>query len=616
MRLLGVLLLVLGVSTRTAVESFSVSLPSLRSTNAATRHGTIQPQQVRRPTRSNVVIAASSSSSTDAPSVPTEWQGQVLNALKDVIDPDLERDLVSLGLIKNLTLLDNSDDNGDGSKQQTVSFDVELATPALAANPEDFRQDCQERVQTALDWTDTVKVGTVAPEATPASTQNVVGLSNVGAVIAVSSCKGGVGKSTTAVNLAFSLQQRGASVGILDADIYGPSLPTMVTPDDELVRFVERQISPLERNGVKLMSFGFVNDGSAIMRGPIVTQLLDQILSVTHWGELDYLILDMPPGTGDIQLTLTQRLNITAAVIVTTPQELSFVDVERGVEMFDEVNVPCVAVVENMAFLEVEKTPTMDEGNVKEALMAKLQQQADDSSNDNDSSTESLAQELLDIVQARQTPVKEQVRIFGPGHKQRLSKQWGIEHTFSMPLMNDIAAQGDAGTPYVLANPDSTAASTYRDLAAAVANEVSLARYRKVRPEIVFDETNHRIVVDQDEAITPADLRRACRCAMCVEELTGRQILEPTSVRETIRPLEMKPTGNYALSVDWSDGHKSLYPYRQIKALLEEQKQQGGVTDAASQDGGSVATESDSDSVEVVGGGGVRTVAQANRQGP
>ena len=150
MRLLGVLLLVLGVSTRTVVESFSVSLPSLRSTNAATRHGTIQPQQVRRPTRSNVVIAASSSSSTDAPSVPTEWQGQVLNALKDVIDPDLERDLVSLGLIKNLTLLDNSDDNsddnGDGSKQQTVSFDVELATPALAANPEDFRQDCQERV--------------------------------------------------------------------------------------------------------------------------------------------------------------------------------------------------------------------------------------------------------------------------------------------------------------------------------------------------------------------------------------------------------------------------------------------------------------------------------------
>mmetsp|Transcript_10289 Transcript_10289/g.24663 ORF Transcript_10289/g.24663 Transcript_10289/m.24663 type:complete len:573 (+) Transcript_10289:169-1887(+) len=504
----------------------------------------------------------------DLPPIPTEWRGEVLQSLKAVIDPDLNQDIVTLGFVQNLSLDEDT---------RQVKFDVELTTPACPVKDQ-FQMDCQKLVED-LPWTGPVTVQmTAQPSVMETST---FGMAQVGAVIAVSSCKGGVGKSTTAVNLAYALQSMGASVGIFDADVYGPSLPTMITPDDDIVRFVGRQVAPLQRNGVKLMSFGYVNDGSAIMRGPMVTQLLDQFLSVTHWGALDYLILDMPPGTGDIQLTLTQRLNITAAVIVTTPQELSFADVVRGVEMFDSVNVPCVAVVENMAYYQVEKENQFDIGQLKEAiggtLEAKGMLNGDDDDDDKTSKQkkkekDALVDELVQVVM--QNAKEEKIQIFGPGHKRRLSEQWGIDHTFSMPLMNQIASNGDSGTPYILEHPDSDQASIYKSLAASVVTEVAKTKYQQQRPSIIYDEELHIMVIDEEEAMTTADLRRACRCAACVEEMTGRQILQPADIPESVKPLKMAPTGNYALSVDWSDGHRSLYPYRQIRSLLEEQKQE------------------------------------------
>ena len=508
-------------------------------------------------TERRTILAAASTSkdeNEDLPEIPTEWQGEVLQALRAVIDPDLNQDIVTLGFVQNLQLNDAT---------REVSFDVELTTPACPVK-EVFAADC-ERLVAEIPWTQSVSV-TMTAQASQNMDTETLGMTQVGAVIAVSSCKGGVGKSTTAVNLAFALQKLGATVGIFDADFYGPSLPTMVTPDNDVVRFVGRQIAPLQRNGVRLMSFGYVNEGSAVMRGPMITQLLDQFLSVTHWGSLDYLIIDMPPGTGDIQLTLTQRLNITAAVIVTTPQELSFADVVRGVEMFDSVNVPCVAVVENMAYYEVDKRAAVDQAKLKKDFAAKLAEKGSFANGEADDLADELVQAVLD-----NTPSEpEQIRIFGPGHKNRLSEQWGIEHTFSMPLMDQIAANGDSGTPYILEHPGSSQAKIYTELAGTVVSEVAKTKYSKdsMRPDISYDDEKHTIKVDEEE-MTPANLRRGCRCAACVEEMTGRQILVATDISENIKPMKMYPTGQYALSVDWSDGHRSLYPYRQIRSMLE-----------------------------------------------
>ena len=546
---------------------------------------------------------ASSGTST-LPPIPTEWKDEILKSLSSIIDPDLNADIVSLGFIKNLNL--------DETTRQ-LSFDFRLSTPAHP-NKHQFQSQCEQAVndQSLFPYTNGNAVVTLmAPppitiEEATAANGNIngsregasdvpFGLSQVKAIIAVSSCKGGVGKSTTSVNLAYALSNLGASVGIFDADVYGPSLPTMVTPDYDAVNFIGRQIAPLSREDVKLMSFGYVNDGSAVMRGPMVTQLLDQFLSLTYWGPLDYLILDMPPGTGDIQLTLSQRLNITAAVIVTTPQELSFVDVERGIEMFDTVNVPCVAVVENMAYLELDQnenddksddeTLPIDEDGMKDAFLKALQENGNE-----DAKNSEITNSLLKIVQEsikeaetkQKMNQKEKLRIFGKGHKERLSKQWGIEHTYSIPLMDKIAANGDNGTPFILEYPNSPQTSIYKELAGSVAREVVKIQYSKEqnRPSVNYDDEKNILQFngilskggedDKNKQLPSAELRRECKCAACVEEFTGRQILNPEDIPDSVYPTKMNPTGNYALSVDWSDGHKSLYPFKQIRSLLEE----------------------------------------------
>lgn len=439
---------------------------------------------------------------------------EILEQLKAIIDPDLGKDIVTLGFIKNL----KHDEAG------AVSFLIELTTPACPVK-EQFKRAAEAAVR-QLPWVTSIAVTMGAQARGNPLMSAGPGLQKVGTILAVSSCKGGVGKSTVAVNLAYSLRNLGAKVGIFDADVYGPSLPTMVSPKDmQVYQTAEGLIQPLEYKDVKLMSFGFVSNpqggGPAIMRGPMVTQVINQLLTTTDWGDLDYLVLDLPPGTGDIQLTLTQLIPITAAVIVTTPQELSFVDVVKGIQMFDKLKVPVIGVVENMSYFECGKCG-------------------------------------------------EKHHVFGQGARRRLVEQFGIQNSFEIPILPDISRLSDAGTPVALAGGE--IAAHYAQVAASAVREVSKIKFGAIaRPKVVYAGGRGVVVTMADgteHVIKAADLRRKCRCALCVEEFSGRQLLAPESVADTVFPKSMQPMGNYAVAVAWSDGHtSSVYPYDLILKL-------------------------------------------------
>lgn len=486
-----------------------------------------------------------------APASSGERKAQLLQALKAVIDPDLGKDIVTLGFVQAISITRAAAGSGGDAPvgSYDVAFNVELTTPACPVKAQ-FQADC-EALAKSLPWVASATV-TMTAQAPKAVSQSKTGaLDRVGAIIAVASCKGGVGKSTTAVNLAFSLAAAGASVGLMDADIYGPSLPTMVKPDSPQVEFVDGGIKPLTCRGVRLMSFGYVNESSAIMRGPMVANMLTQLLTTTQWGELDYLVLDLPPGTGDIQLTLSQVVSMTAAVHVTTPQLLSFVDVVKGLDMFAKLNVPSVAVVENMAYFTAPDTGVRHE-------------------------------------------------LFGRGHRHRLTTAFGIATSVAVPIDPSLCERSDAGVPYVVAFPESETAAIYAELAGSVVREVAKVQHGGLQtPVITYDkETNELVIVVGEDADTslstdgaapasagggkrveqrlwPATLRRQCRCAKCIDEWTGDQVLRPEDVSETIKPVEMAPVGNYALQVSWTDGHQSIFPYARFVTAWQGARSNG-----------------------------------------
>jgi Mrp family chromosome partitioning ATPase/DUF971 family protein len=442
-------------------------------------------------------------------------ESDVLDSMRHIMDPDLGRDIVSLGFIKNLQI----------TEAGQVSFVVELTTPACPVK-EHFRSSCIESVS-RLPWVTKVEVTMSAAARSNPLVNKSRGLEKVATIVAVSSCKGGVGKSTVAVNLAYSLSLLGGKVGLFDADVYGPSLPTMVSPARTELFMENELIVPLEYEGVKLMSFGFASPGggAAIMRGPMVSQVINQLLTTTNWGELDYLVLDLPPGTGDIQLTLTQLIPITAAVIVTTPQQLSYVDVVKGIQMFDKLKVPTVAVVENMSYFQCPGCGTRH-------------------------------------------------HLFGQGARARLVEQFGIRNSFEVPLRPEVSQLSDRGTPVVLADREGPAAAPYREIAASVVQEISkLVHGGIARPKVAYKPGAGILITlasGEQHTVPPADLRRACRCAHCIEEFSGRPLLDPSSVSEAVYPRSMQPMGNYAVAVTWSDGHdSSIYPYETILKLAQ-----------------------------------------------
>ncbi|MCG8590073.1 MAG: Mrp/NBP35 family ATP-binding protein [Proteobacteria bacterium] len=341
---------------------------------------------------------------------------QVLEALRPIVDPDFQKSIVELGFIKNLRI--------DAGR---VSFDIELTTPACPVKAE-FERAARERVS-ALDGVDDVAVtmtSNTRRSAAPTPQGDV--LPGVRNTIAVASGKGGVGKSTTAINMALALQRTGAQVGLLDADVYGPSVPLLTGISARPATTADKKIVPLEGYGLKLMSMGFflTDDSPVIWRGPMVHGLVRQFLTDVLWGELDYLIVDMPPGTGDAALTLTQQAPLSGAVIVTTANDLSVIAARKGLQMFNKVNVPVLGVVENMSYF----TPP-------------------------------------DLPDRR-------YYIFGQGGGERVATELGVDFLGEIPIDPRVAEGGDRGEPIVASAPDSPTAAALVELAGTVARKLSV----------------------------------------------------------------------------------------------------------------------------------------------
>lgn len=277
----------------------------------------------------------------------------ILSALSFVIEPDLKKDIVALNLVSNVK-----------SEGNTVSFDLQISNPAMH-NKKRIIEACELHLNRVLETTITVNATITpipkAPE-TPASNNP---LPNVKNIIAIASGKGGVGKSTTTANLAVALAQKGYKVGLVDADIYGPSMPLMFNVEDEKPMPIDvngkSKIKPVESYGVKLLSIGFFanTDQAVVWRGPMATRALTQLFTEADWGELDYMLIDLPPGTGDIHLSLVQTVPVTGAVIVSTPQKMALIDARKAVGMFnlEQINVPVLGMIENMAYFTPAELP-------------------------------------------------------------------------------------------------------------------------------------------------------------------------------------------------------------------------------------------------------------------
>jgi ATP-binding protein involved in chromosome partitioning len=340
-------------------------------------------------------------------------ESQIQDALKDLVDPNTGKDFVSAKSVKNIRI--------DGND---VSLDIVLGYPAKSILGE-IQALAENKLKTLPDIGKiTINAGSrIVPHSVQRGVPLLHGVKNI---IAVASGKGGVGKSTTAVNLALALAQEGATVGILDADIYGPSQPQMLGINDRPESIDGKSMEPLERHGIQAMSIGFLVDMDTPMvwRGPMVTGALEQLLRETRWRELDYLVIDLPPGTGDIQLTLSQKIPVTGAVIVTTPQDIALLDARKGLKMFEKVGIPILGIVENMS------THICSNCGHEE-------------------------------------------HVFGAGGAEKMCKDYSVDLLGALPLDIRIREQTDSGTPSVVAEPDSQIAATYRQIARKVAYKLS-----------------------------------------------------------------------------------------------------------------------------------------------
>jgi len=358
-----------------------------------------------------------------------ELKEQILNKLKKINYPGYNRDIVSFGIVKNIIINDNE-----------IIILLQLSTDNNE-HKNDIKDKIYEIISNNFNFKN-IKIDFSIAEKKVTNSQRNNKIKNI---IAIASCKGGVGKSTVSLNLASKLSEK-YKVGLLDLDIYGPSLPTMIG-NKEQPEFKDNKIIPIEKFNMKLMSFGFINneDSPTIWRGPMVARMTQQFFDNVEWGELDYLILDLPPGTGDIQLTLVQKIALTGAIIVTTPQKLSFVDVKKGSDMFKKVNVPLLGVVENMSqyYVKVKIDNYSNDFSISFDDNHKF--------NIDENGNFSL---LIDIFKGE------------GGHLE--SSRLDVPLLAQIALDPAISATSDSGIPYIVEFPDSSIANNFNSIVSSI----------------------------------------------------------------------------------------------------------------------------------------------------
>ena len=427
---------------------------------------------------------------------------QILKKLSNVMDPDFDRDIVSLGFVKEIKIV--------GEK---VFLIINLTSPACPVKDQ-FEEEIRKN---------TLRISALKEvEIKFTSESNFFqkeesGLKKVKNILAISSCKGGVGKSTVCADIACQIAKRGYKVGILDMDIYGPSIPTLFNCVNEKVSMKNNFLIPVKKKitsaqkkksfEIKLMSFAFLLGNSpAVMRGPMVSNYVKQFLFQIDWDELDYLLIDLPPGTGDIQLSICQLIKLSAALIITTRQSLSLEDTSRGILMFNSVQVPIVGIIENMVYFKCNGC------NDKHYLFGEK--------------------------------------------KKLLTKKFGLPTIAEMPFQQN----NYSFTEY---NPGKESIEMVDSL---IQNYGKLIANQATPPKINFDSKNVTIELKEEKVTIKNELLRlACQCSLCVDEYSGKVQIKKENIPRGISVEKVSLMGHYAFGVSWSDGHNSIYPFERIK---------------------------------------------------
>jgi ATP-binding protein involved in chromosome partitioning len=479
---------------------------------------------------------------------------EVMERLRRVKGPDMHGNIVDLGLVSEILLKDGR-----------ISFSVTVPAER-AAELEPLRQAAEKVVREMEGVTSVIAVLTAekprgsaaagtggaprggpvadsarvkearargaappAPAAAPGGGQRTIQVAGIKRMIAVASGKGGVGKSTTAVNLALGLQAIGLKAGILDADIYGPSQPRLLGLTGRPQVAHGNTLRPMQAYGLRAMSMGFlVDEGTPIIwRGPMVVSALTQMLRDVDWGELDVLVIDMPPGTGDVQLTMAQQVPLSGAIIVSTPQDLALIDARKGLNMFRKVDVPVLGIIENMSTF----------------VCPRCGERSD---------------------------------IFGHGGAEREADRLGIAFLGGVPLHMEIREKSDAGQPIVASNPDGVYAQIYRDIAAKAWEqlEMSLA-HRLDPPQLAISADRSALEVVFDGAAPVSLSAEMLRVMSPSAEVQGHSPDQRVTVarKRSVKIKELKPVGNYAARIVFDDGHDTgLYSWPYLRTLAEERE--------------------------------------------